>query len=147
MSDPLGSAERREPLRIDLAGRNPALFDALFARLEATLVDVVERLTHAQVDPSSREVMGELLGAAQGYVEAKLKAPSIENQQKLAEITRLYAEAEERLAHAREQRAVAERQELENLEKKLELALTLMQKLRTVKLIQGPDGTTLDFTE
>lgn len=139
--------DRREPLQIDLAGRNPALFDALFARLEQTLVDIVERLAHAQIDPSSREVMGELLGAAQTYVEAKLKAPSIENQQKLADITRLYAEAEERLAHAREHRAAAEKLEMENLEKKLELALTVMQKLRTVKLLQGPDGTTLDFTE
>lgn len=136
-----------EPLRIDLAGKNPALFDALFARLEQTLVDVVEGLAHAQIDPSSREVMGELMGAAQSFVEAKLKAPSIENQQKLAEITRLYAEAEEHLASARERKAAAERQELENLEKKLELALTVMQKLHTVKLIQGPDGTTLDFTE
>ncbi len=140
-------SDRRGPVQIDLAGRNPALFDALFARLEGALVDVVERLTHAQVDPSSREIMGELLGAAQGYVEARLKAPSIENQQKLAEITRLYAEAEERLAHARAQRASAERQELENLETKLELALTLMQRLSTVKLRQGPDGTTLDLTE
>ncbi|MEM1042140.1 MAG: hypothetical protein AAGI91_05870 [Bacteroidota bacterium] len=138
---------KREPLQIDLAGRNPALFDALFAQLEQTLVDVVERLTHAQIDPSSREIMGELLGAAQGYVEARLKAPSIENQVRLAEITRLYAEAEERLAHAREQRASAERQELENLEKKLEVALSMMQKLRTLKLLQGPDGTTLDFAE
>lgn len=137
----------REPLRIDLAGRDPALFDALFARLEQTLVDVVERLSRAQVDPSSREVMGELLGAAQSFVEAKLKAPSIENQRKLAEITRLYAEAEERLASARGHRAVAERQEIENLEAKLELALTVMQKLRTVKLRQGPEGTTIDFTE
>lgn len=140
-------SDDRGPLRIDLAGRNPALFDALFARLEETLVDVVERLAHAQIDPSSREIMGELMGAAQSFVEAKLKAPSIENQRKLAEITRLYAEAEERLASARERKAAAERQELENLERKLELALTVMQKLHTVKLVQGPDGTTLDFTE
>lgn len=139
--------DRREPLQIDLAGRNPALFDALFARLEGALVDVVERLAHAQIDPSSREIMGEVLGAAQSFVEAKLKAPSVENQQKLAEITRLYAEAEERLAHARVHRAAAERQELENIEARLELALTVMQKLRTIKLTQGPDGTTLDFTE
>ena len=145
-SGAMGSGER-EPLRIDLAGRDPALFDVLFARLEQTLVDVVERLARAQVDPSSREIMGEVLGAAQSFVEAKLKAPSIENQKKLAEITRLYAEAEQHLASARERKAAAERQELENLEKKLELALTVMQKLHTVKLRQGPDGTTLDVTE
>lgn len=139
--------EDRERLQIDLAGRDPALFDALFGKLEQALVDVVERLAHAQIDPSHREVMGELLGAAQSFVEAKLKAPSVENQKKLAEIARLYAEAEERLAHAREHRAAAERQEIENLERKLELALTLMQKLQTVKLIQGPDGTTIDVSE
>ncbi len=144
LSSPDYGAEDRARLRIDLAGRDPALFDALFGKLEGALVDVVERLAHAQVDPSSRAIMGEVLGAAQSFVEAKLKAPSVENQRKLAEVARLFAEAEERLAAAREHRAAAEKIELENLERRLELALTVMQKLHALQLRQDPDGTTLD---
>lgn len=136
-----------EPLRIDLTGLDPALFDRLFGQLQAAIVDVAEALAIRELSPVAQDSIGEVLGAAQTFLEAKLKEPSLKNKRLLAEITEAYARAERELAAAKKARAEAEGVELDNLQRRLALAMEAMTLLGKVRLERDDDGLTLDFTE
>ena len=116
-------------LRIDLVGKDPELFNTLFSKLQEAIINIVEKLSDKEVNPSTRTAMDEVISVAQTYIEAKLKEPSLKNEKLLADITKTYAEAEEALARTRKENAVTEQIELDNLKKKLELAMWMMNTI------------------
>jgi len=133
--------------RIDLTGQDPQLFNVLFEKFRDTVIGIASSLSKAELNAESKTALNEILTATQSFVEAKIKEPSIKNKKLLAEIAAKYAEAEERLARAREKHALAESMELENAQKKLEIAFEMMSKLQKVNVILDSKTTYLDFTE
>ena len=140
-------SEKKDGLhQIILTGKNPELFTQLFSKLEESIVYIVEKISSTNIEPEAKAVIGEVLQATQSFVEAKLKEPSLKNKKLLAEITKLYVESEEKLAATRERHAAAEKIELENIEKRLELAIKMMGLMEKIRVISTPDGVTIDLT-
>lgn len=142
MSEP----SKGEILQIDLVGNDPELFKQLSSSLTDTITNILGKLSDTKVSPTTSSVVDEIVNASRTYVEAKLKEPSIKNQKLLAEITELYAETENKIAAARETNAKAEKVELENIEKRLELAIKMVSMLKGIRVIETKEGLELDVS-
>lgn len=130
--------------RIVLSGRDPAQFDVLFDKLEGALVGALDGLTTGGVDADTEAIVGEVRRAGQEFLEAKLRKGSIENDLKLAEITRTYAEAEEALARREKVVQETEAQRIENARLRLRACVEVLTFKAAIR--RDADGNlTLDL--
>jgi alpha-galactosidase/6-phospho-beta-glucosidase family protein len=138
-------SEQKSALRIDVAGFRHATWTR---RAKAALVRglklAFKKLSSAPINPETKETVGDeakkLTAKSLKHAEARLDAPSIENQHKVAEIEKSFDEREKLRAETAKTSAETEKVRAETVAQKLanaEKTLELIEKLKAFEKRTG----------
>ena len=112
----------------------------------AKITSAIEKVMDYVIDPKSgttiREEAQDIISQALCFLKAKLQSPGLENEETIARITKLLAEAEKETA--RKTKAEAEQIELSNGIKKLRLSFEALKALYSGEEQFNPDIAKID---
>lgn len=115
--------EKKKFSKIDLEGNDRQLWGDLRSKLFNMILSLMELKVNYKTDGNVEEEFTRVTTNIIEFANAKLEKPSIENQKLLAEIDHLLANRAREFAQARKLSAEAEKIELDNLCKKLSIAI------------------------
>jgi len=114
----------------------------------AKITSAIEKVMDYVIDPKSgttiREEAQDIISQALCFLKAKLQSPGLENEETIARITKLLAEAEKEKETARKTKAEAEQIELSNGIKKLRLSFEALKALYSGEEQFNPDIAKID---
>jgi seryl-tRNA synthetase len=141
-------SEQRVALRIDVAGYRHANWTR---RAKAALVRGLKlafvKLSKATINPETKETVADeakkLTAKSLKHAEAKLDAPSIENQHKVAEIEKSFDEREKLRAETAKTAAETEKVKAETVAQSLANAEKVLELIEKLKAFEARTGKKL----
>jgi hypothetical protein len=128
-------------LRIEVSGED----GELWKKLRSKLVQAITNFLEFEIDPikhsSIKEEAQKFTSALLDYGKSKLNKPGIDNDKTLAEIEEIYGKVQKTRAEARKINAEASAIELQNVIRKLKIALGAARVL----MVGSPEAETVLF--
>lgn len=139
----------KSALRLNVAGYQHSKWTVrMKARFIGGLRDIFTKLSNAPINPQTGETLSEeatkLSAKTLKHAEARLDAPSIENQQKSAEIEKTFDEREKLRAEARKMDAETRQITVEIVGKKIDNAAALLELYEKLEAFQSRTGKKIE---
>lgn len=115
--------EKKTFIQVDVEGQNSDLWEQLKSKLSSMVLNLLDLKINSNTGANVGEELQKLTTNVLEFANAKLEKPSIENHKLLAEIDSVLANRAKELAEARKLNAEAEQIELNNVCKKLSIAI------------------------
>lgn len=129
-----------DPVRITLTGKNEEQWSKLFDKLTDIVTSAVSKVTPEDVeDESVREYVAAISDISKSWASAKIERPTLENEKLIAETLNLFEDLKLKREQNRKLKLENDSLELDLLEKRLAMALRMLNFLHN-KFVRNESG-------